>query len=158
MRYGYEEPSPRDLYDAIVDNLEALYDGLQESLDKEERRADILEQRVDSLLEETTTMSQAYQQQREATDTAYTQRAIAAIAFAHTVLALGGTAGVGQDDRQDQAEEWRVVLYVDTPAGQLSWHIAPADQPMLAGLPEYKGKWSGSSNSSNTEFYKSFIV
>jgi hypothetical protein len=156
--YGQEDLTPRERYDIITDHLDYMYADLQETLDIEERRADALEQRVDSLLEENMILSKACQQQREATDMAYTQRAIAAVAFAHTVLLMGGTAGVGQDDRQDQAEEWRVVLYVDTPAGQLSWHIAPADQPMLAGLPEYKGKWSGSSNSSNTEFYKSFIV
>jgi len=157
MMYGYEELSPRERYDTIVDNLEAMYDGLQESLDKEERRADILEQRVDSLLEETTAMSQACQQQREATDTAYTQRAIAAIAFAHTVLALGGSAGVGQDDREDQEDDWRVVLYIDTPAGQMSWHIAPLDQPMLEGLPAYEKPWDQTFNSSNNLFYKELI-
>lgn len=154
--FGYEECTPRQRYDIILDNFDAMYDELQAAADVAERRADFLEQRVDSLLEENMTLSVLLQKQTEATTVAYTQRAIAAIAFAHTVISLGGVAGVGRDGRENQPDAWRVVLYVDTPAGQLSWHIAPHDQHMLEGLPTYAGVWDGTYNSSDASFYQRF--
>lgn len=154
--FGYDEGTPRERYDAILDHLDAMYDDLKTQIDVAEARADVAESRTDSLLDEVQTLSMALQNQREATNRAYSQRAIAAVALAHTVLCYGGTAGTGLDSREDQPDAWRVVLYVDTPAGQLSWHIAPDDQPMLKGLPVYNGKWDGTFHSSNTDFYKSF--
>lgn len=73
----------------------------------------------------------------------YSERTAAAVAMARFALACGYTAGVGKDDNQSWDDEWRVVLYVDTPRGQVSWHIAPEDQPLLVGLPKYEGEWDG---------------
>ena len=156
--FGYDEITPRERYDAILDHLDGMYDELKTQIEVAEARADVAEGRVDYALEENSLMAQALQKQREATNVAYSQRAIAAVALAHTVLSYGGKAGIGKDDREDQPDAWRVVLYVDTPAGQLSWHIAPSDQPMLQGLPQYAGTWDGTCNSSNADFYKSFKV
>ena len=154
--YGYDDCTARERYDIILDNLDAMYDELKSTIETKEQQIDVLEQRVDRILEDATIVSVQLADQTEATNRAYTQRAIAAVAFAHTVLALGGTAGVSRDNREDQPDEWRVVLYVDTPAGQLSWHIAPNDQAMLEGIPEYIRAWDGTYNSSNVEFYKGF--
>lgn len=154
--FGYEETSPRDRYEAIQDHLDAMYGDLTEEIESRDRQIEKLEDRVDDVLAEKVLLSVKLAEQTEATDKAYTQRAIVAIAFANTVLANGGSAGVGTDDREDQPSNWRVVLYVDTPAGQLSWHIAPSDQYMLDGLPQYTKPWDGTFNSSNTDFYKEF--
>lgn len=155
--FGYADLTPRERYDVILENLDAMYDGLKTEIEQAEARADKAEIRVDQCLEENQLLSTALQEQTGATDRAYSQRAIAAVAFAHTVLSLGGRAGTGRDSREDQPDAWRVVLYVDTPAGQLSWHIAPADQPMLQGLPEYTQPWDGTYNSSDTAFYEGFL-
>lgn len=154
--FGYDEGTPRERYDAILDHLDAMYDDLKTEIETADARADVAESRTEYALEENQVLSTALQNQREATNRAYSQRAIAAVAFAHTVLCYGGNAGTGLDSREDQPNAWRVVLYVDTPAGQLSWHIAPNDQPMLKGLPVYNGKWDGTYNSSNVDFYKGF--
>lgn len=154
--FGYEEVNPRDRYEAIQTHLDAMYDDLSLEIADKENQIDVLEQRVDRILEDAMIVSVKLAEQTEATNLAYTQRAIAAVALAHTVLALGGTAGIGKDGLTDQPDEWRVVLYVDTPAGQLSWHIAPNDQAMLAGLPNYTKPWDGTYSSSNVNFYKDF--
>lgn len=154
--YGYEDCTPRDHLNAIQDHLDSMYSDLEEEIETKEQQINLLEQRVDRILEDATMVSVQLADQIEATNRAYSQRAIAAVAFAHTVLSLGGTAGISRDNREDQPDNWRVVLYVDTPAGQLSWHIAPNDQQMLAGLPEYVRAWDGTYNSSNVEFYKGF--
>lgn len=83
---------------------------------------------------------------------AYTERAIASVLLAKSAIALGFKAGVGTDDNVDWEEQWRVVLYVDLPHGQISWHISPEDQHLLAGLPKYEGKWDGTFNSRSAEF------
>lgn len=85
---------------------------------------------------------------------AYSERAIASVLFAKMALCLGYAAGVGKDDNHDWDDCWRVVLYVDLPEGQISWHIAPNDQHLLAGLPEYKGKWDGKFTSRDDEFVR----
>ena len=87
-------------------------------------------------------------------DNAYTERAAAAVGMAKLTLALGGNAGTGMCDNKSWSDQWRVVLYVDTPGGQVSWHIAPRDQHMLKGLPEYVGEWDGTFKSRDGSFLK----
>ena len=157
MNYGYDDATPEDHYDAILTHLDSLHDKLKDEAQSNLNLADRLQDQVDSILEDALVTSVALADQKNITNVAYSQRAIAAVALAHTVLHYGGTAGVGQDDREEQPDEWRVVLYVDTHAGQLSWHISPSDQHMLEGLPKYLRAWDGTYNSSNTAFYKGFI-
>lgn len=89
---------------------------------------------------------------QERLDRAYTERAYAAAALAKMAIKAGFNAGVGLDDREDVDRQWRVVLYVDTPGGQASWHIAPKDQHVLEGIPEYTGKWDGMFKSRDGSF------
>lgn len=148
--FGYEEMTQRERYDAIVDHIDTMYTDMVDQIDSLEHQVDSLQSKIERLNDE-------LKIQTDRTNTAYTQRAIAAVAFAHTVLLQGGSAGVGRDSREDQPDEWRVVLYVDTPVGQLSWHIAPSDQYMLEGLPQYSGTWDGKWNSAELTFYKRFM-
>lgn len=76
----------------------------------------------------------------ERTARAYSEMTAAAVAMAKFALVLGWNAGVGKDDNESWDDEWRVVLYVETPAGPASWRISPDDQHMLEGLPNYKGR------------------
>lgn len=79
-------------------------------------------------------------------DRAYAERNALAVAFAKAALAAGWTAGRGYDadPTKDWTPEWRHVIYVDLPDGrQVSWHLAPAQVPLLEGLPEYPGRWNG---------------
>lgn len=148
--FGYEKPTARERYEAIQEHLDAMYSDMEDEIETLDRRVNDLHDKIEELNDE-------IYMQKDRINSAYTQRAIAAIAFAHTVLSLGGTAGIGRDGREDQPDEWRVVLYVDTPAGQMSWHIAPADQAMLEGLPQYTGTWDGNWNSADLAFYKRFV-
>jgi len=71
-------------------------------------------------------------------DTVYAERNRLAIAFARMAIAAGFRAGKGFDPGK-----WPVV-YVETPNGQVSWHIAESEASALEGLPEYSGEWDGS--------------
>lgn len=71
-------------------------------------------------------------------DDAYFDRNLLALAFARLALAAGWPAGM-KENPDDPA--WP-VLYVDTPHGQVSWHL-PADEVDLAVWPVYAGTWDG---------------
>ena len=76
---------------------------------------------------------------RAKVDAVYSERNRLAAAFARMAFAAGFKAGKGVDPDETK---WPVV-YVDTPNGQVSWHIAEADQGVLEGLPQYNGEWDG---------------
>ena len=72
-------------------------------------------------------------------DAVYSERNRLAAALARMALAAGFSAGKGVDPDETK---WPVV-YVDTPNGQVSWHIAEADAHVLKGLPQYGKQWDG---------------
>lgn len=161
--YEYKESTADDHYNAILDHLDSLQDKFKDEIQASLSQVDSLQDRLEEAendVEEARNEASFYKDEaltaKARLNTAYSQRAIVAVTLAHTVLSYGGRAGIGRDDREDQPDAWRVVLYVDTHAGQLSWHISPDDQPMLEGLPIYGGKWDGTWNSSNVDFYKGF--
>lgn len=83
------------------------------------------------------------------TDSVYTQRNALAIGFAKAAIAAGWNAGRGYDDCPEKGwdEGWRHVVYVDLPDGrQVSWHVGPDVVHLLDGLPQYNGKWDGTSH------------
>lgn len=88
--------------------------------------------------------ARAMSERERRVDTAYHQRNNAAVALVRMALLLGWPAGRGLDDKTDNDLVWRHVVYLDLPNGeQVSYHMAPADVPLLDGLPEYTGKWDG---------------
>jgi hypothetical protein len=71
----------------------------------------------------------------------YAERNALAIAFATAMQALGYRAGYGLD--QDADADWP-VLYVSTPAGQVSWHIPKAEAAhSRIALGVYGQPWDG---------------
>ena len=65
---------------------------------------------------------------------AYFDRNQAAMAFARLAQKMGWTVGLGRDP---QDPDWP-VLFVDTPHGQLSWHL-PAGEIVSDEWPQYPG-------------------
>lgn len=76
---------------------------------------------------------------KEQTDQLYRERTALAAALARNVIANGGVAGVGYDATSTNP----FVIYIDTPSGQVSYHVAPDTAWMLKGIPPYEGKWDG---------------
>lgn len=83
---------------------------------------------------------------------AYTERMLAVRMLA---VLSGYNYGLGKDDNTHWDDEWRNVVYIDLPQGQVSWHIAPHDMHIFEGFPVYDGKWDGKFNGRDTEFAKS---
>lgn len=78
-------------------------------------------------------------------DDVYHQRNMLALALAKHTLELGLEAGIGIDP-DEPSPDWRFVLYIDVPGGQLSYHLAPHEVAMFTDqLPSYSKRWDGSS-------------
>lgn len=82
---------------------------------------------------------------------AYTERSYATAALARMALRAGYDAGTGVDDTPGM-EGFSTILYVDTPAGQVSWHYKDDDLWLLEGLPSYDKDWDGTSRSKDGSF------
>lgn len=47
------------------------------------------------------------------------------------------------DDDTTWEDDWRWIVYLDTPAGQLSWHIHDSELPLFAHVERFRGwKWT----------------
>lgn len=85
----------------------------------------------------------------ERTVRAYTERMIAVRLLA---IYSGFPYGVGKDTNESWDDEWRNVVYIDLPSGQISWHIAPNDLHLFADFPPYTKGWDGTFKNRSTEF------
>lgn len=77
----------------------------------------------------------------EVIDKAYSERATVVAIAAAMARALGWNAGRGIDTDRVFGAEFSCVVYIDTPAGQISYHIWDKDHVNLTGMPVYKGEW-----------------
>lgn len=89
-------------------------------------------------------------QLRREKDAAYSERnkLVAALArFAqmpNTFDRSRWRAGVGRhqpDPDPTWDPKWMTVIFIDTPMGQLSWHVHDDERDLFAGLPAYHDPW-----------------
>lgn len=64
------------------------------------------------------------------------------VLVAHMANLLGWDAGVGTHEG-DAIEGFAEVVRIDTPVGQLSWHIHDTQRAWLEQLPPYEKPWDG---------------
>lgn len=78
-------------------------------------------------------------------DGAYAERNRCVIGLCKLAMALGFQAGIGEHDPDDESweDEWRTVVFIDLPAGQVSWHIHDSERGLFEFLPPYVGSWDG---------------
>jgi hypothetical protein len=88
---------------------------------------------------------------RRAKDKAYSERnkVVAALAVLLSRNIFRNTSvGVAQHDINDKDWEadWRTILVIELPTGQVTWHFHDSEKHLLEGLPEVKDyKWDGHS-------------
>lgn len=78
-------------------------------------------------------------------DGAYAERNQCVALIARMARAFGWTAGIRQHDPADAAWEadWRTIVMVDLPTGQVSWHFHDSECHLIASLPAYEKPWDG---------------
>ena len=45
------------------------------------------------------------------------------------------------EEDKEWENDWKNIIYIESPAGQLSWHIHDSELPMFEHLPSFKGEW-----------------
>lgn len=92
---------------------------------------------------------------RKERDAAYTERnrLVAALARLLTdvgwpIRDVGAAPAVAWLAEHDPADaewdpEWRTIVFIDGPTGQLSWHLHDSDVPLFDGLPRGPNSWDG---------------
>lgn len=60
-----------------------------------------------------------------------------------SLLAAVYPSGLAKTPIPGWAPEWHNCVYIDTPAGQMSWHYHDREAHLFSGLPEYQGTWDG---------------
>lgn len=76
-------------------------------------------------------------------DTAYSERNKMLVVVCRMALALGCKAGIGKHEGENGENDWRNIVFIDLPSGQVSWHIDDSDVVNFAFLSSYEGKWDG---------------
>lgn len=71
-------------------------------------------------------------------DQTYDQRNLLAIALAQLVPG----SGWGRDNNESWSDDWRTVVYLHLPRGQVTFHMHPRQSALAIGnLPQYEGAW-----------------
>lgn len=71
-------------------------------------------------------------------DEAYRERNMVVAALARVF-----PSGIKRTDIPGWDPEWHSCVYIDSPAGQLSWYYHDSEAHLFAGLPTYAGAWDG---------------
>lgn len=83
---------------------------------------------------------------RSERDAAYVERNRCVAALARLIVAGGGRAWLA--DHQDDPSwdpEWKTIVFIDGPTGQMSWHLHDSDVPLFAGFDRGQNAWDGHS-------------
>jgi hypothetical protein len=81
----------------------------------------------------------------EQKNAAYAERNKCIVIMARMALALGLEAGLGRHEEEDKdwEDDWRNIVFIDLPTGQVSWHIHDSELPLFEWLLQYKCGWDG---------------
>lgn len=77
---------------------------------------------------------------------AYDERNRVVAALASLVVISGGTAGIRKhepDPDPDWDDDWKNVVAIDLPTGQVTWHYHDTERHLFEHLPEYHASWDG---------------
>jgi len=78
-----------------------------------------------------------------AKDGAYLERNQCVALIARMAHALGYWAGTAKTAIDGWSEDWHGCVYIDLPAGQVSWHYHDSQAYLFDWLPPYCAEWDG---------------
>lgn len=78
-------------------------------------------------------------------DNAYAERNKCVALIARMAIKLDLVVGLARHHEEDKdwEDDWRNIVFIELPSGQVSWHIHDSDLPMFKSLLPYEGKWDG---------------
>jgi hypothetical protein len=130
---------------ALIDSLEDERDAALANLDVERTRRKQAEADLRQRTGERDQLRTVTGQLMSSKDSAYTERNRCVAAIARLAIANGWRAGLGSHQGDDLTwdPEWRTIVFIDLPAGQVSWHLHDGEVALFEGLPPYAGTWDG---------------
>ena len=65
--------------------------------------------------------------------------------IARMAVAQGLEVGLDRHDEADESwdNEWRNIIFIELPSGQVSWHFHDSELPLFNWLAQYEGAWDG---------------
>ncbi|HEY9643065.1 MAG TPA: hypothetical protein V6C57_21430 [Coleofasciculaceae cyanobacterium] len=93
-------------------------------------------------------------------DSAYSERNSVVALVAKMAIALGFKAGLGKHDPADASwdDDWRSIVFIELPSGQVSWHLHDSDLPKFAFLLPYEGQWDGHTTEAKYQLIEDLTV
>ena len=88
-------------------------------------------------------VARAYDLLGEQKDAAYEERNRVVAWAARMALALGYSALVTRTAIEDWDPSWHNCIYIETPAGQASWHFHDSQMDLFADIPRGAATWDG---------------
>lgn len=74
----------------------------------------------------------------------YAERNICVALLANYAQRFGHLVGIrAHEGTEEWDNEWRHVLFIDLPTGQISWHLHDSELVNFPNVPIYGGKWDG---------------
>lgn len=98
------------------------------------------------ILERFKTLSDAVETFNKSKNSAYSERNQVVVALAKMAYAVGLNAGRAiHVDKPGEIweDDWRTVVFIDFPSGQVSWHLHDSEGHLTKDLPLYNGKYDG---------------
>lgn len=80
---------------------------------------------------------------KEQKDAAYDERDRCVALIAFMALQLGYRVGLARHEGPDWDDDWRNIVFIDLPTGQVSWHYHDSERHLFETLPPYPGEWDG---------------
>ncbi len=72
---------------------------------------------------------------------AYAERNMCVALIARLAEMLGYKVGMKQHEGEEWEDEWRHVIFIDLPTGQLSWHLHDSELENFPGIVPYLKEW-----------------
>ncbi len=94
---------------------------------------------------------------KEPVNAAYTERNMCVALLAQYAQWFGHKVGIKQHVGEDWEDEWRNVLFIDLPTGQVSWHLHKDELVNFPDIQSYDGEWDGHTTEEKYERVKKFI-
>jgi len=94
---------------------------------------------------------------------AYKERNLCVALIAKFSVMLGYQVGLGRHEGWDWDDDWRTIVFIDLPTGQVSWHIHDSEVEMFNFLRlehtycYYPGKWDGHSTEEKYHRLKRYL-
>jgi len=78
---------------------------------------------------------------KEMLDSVYSERNKLVALVARLSEMLGYKVGIKEHIGEEYEDDWRNVLFIDLPTGQVSWHLHKSELTNFLGVQPYDGEW-----------------